>query len=73
MDNQGKLQEGDACDGCGRPWLYREGDGGKDGPLSCYHRMDCPLVNAPPAGATQETLKASNASGSSNNLKAWEK
>lgn len=44
--------EGDQCSGCGREWRHREGDGGKNGPLSCYHAADCPLHPTP---ATQQS------------------
>jgi hypothetical protein len=46
--------EGEKCSGCGREWKHREGDGGVNGPLSCYHTSACPNVEHAPTGATSE-------------------
>lgn len=49
------MKEGDKCPGCGSEWKHREGDGGKDGPLSCYHKTGCEFGPPPaPPGATEE-------------------
>ena len=48
--------EGEKCPSCGAVWRHREGDGGKNGPLSCYHRSNCELV-MPQRGTTEERAR----------------
>lgn len=51
--------EGATCPGCGRIWRHRDGDGGKDGPISIYHKSDCPYASVnTPTGVTETGERA---------------